>query len=269
MKIGKRATIEDVARLARVSTATVSRCLNNPESVKSDTKKRVLSAVKSLEYSPNFGAKVLAAKKTNLIGAIIPTMENAIFANGIQAFQETLSAAGYTLLVSSSSYQRDLEEEQIYALVSQGADALLLIGEGRDPDIYAYLKQRQIPYVIAWNYRKTTQHTFIGFDNVCAAEMAAEEVIRRRHKNICIIAGKTAENDRARDRKIGFIKSLENHKIAVSNSQIIEASYVFEEAGDAFEALINEHPATTAILCGNDVLAVGALLRAQKRGFDI
>ena len=269
MKIGKRATIEDVARLAGVSTATVSRCLNYQESVKSDTKKRVLSAVKSLEYSPNFGAKALAAKKTNLIGAIIPTMENAIFANGIQAFQETLSAAGYTLLVSSSSYQRDLEKEQIYALVSRGADALLLIGEDRDTDIYAYLKQRQIPYVIAWNYRKTTQHTFIGFDNVRAAEMAAEEVIKRRHKNICIIAGKTAENDRARDRKIGFIKSLESHKIAVSNSQIIEASYVFEEAGDAFEALINEHPATTAILCGNDVLAVGALLRAQKRGFDI
>ena len=269
MKIGKRATIEDVARLARVSTATVSRCLNYQESVKSDTKKRVLSAVKSLEYSPNFGAKALAAKKTNLIGAIIPTMENAIFANGIQAFQEALSAAGYTLLVSSSSYQRDLEKEQIYALVSRGADALLLIGEDRDTNIYAYLKQRQIPYVIAWNYRKTTQHTFIGFDNVRAAEMAAEEVIKRRHKNICIIAGKTAENDRARDRKIGFIKCLESHKIAVSNSQIIEASYVFEEAGDAFEALIKEHPATTAILCGNDVLAVGALLRAQKRGFDI
>ena len=269
MKIRKRATIEDVARLARVSTATVSRCLNNPESVKSDTKKRVLSAVKSLEYSPNFGAKALATRKTNLIGAIIPTMENAIFANGIQAFQETLSAAGYTLLVSSSSYQRDLEEEQIYALVSRGADALLLIGEDRNPDIYAYLKQRQIPYVIAWNYRGGTQHTFIGFDNVRAAQIAAEEVIKKHHKNICIIAGNTNENDRARDRKIGFIKSLENHKIAVSSSQIIEANYVFEEAGDAFETLINKHPATTAILCGNDVLAVGAILRARKRGFNI
>jgi len=269
MKNRKNITILDVARLARVSTATVSRCLNNSENVKNVTKQRVISAVESLGYYPNFGAKVLAAKKTNLIGAIIPTMENAIFAAGIQAFQEVLSVAGYTLLVSSSSYQRDLEEEQIYALVSRGADALLLIGEDRDPNIYEYLKQRQIPYVIAWNYRNGLQHTFIGFDNMRAAQMATEEVIKRHHKHICIIAGNTAENDRARDRRIGFIRSLEHHKIAISANQIIEASYVFEEAGDAFDTLICNNPETTAILCGNDVLAVGALLRAKKRGFNI
>lgn len=81
-------TLDDVARAAGVSTATVSRCLNSPERVVEQTRKRVMSAVEALGYTPNFGARVMAAKRTFTIGAIIPTMENAIFARGLQAFQE-------------------------------------------------------------------------------------------------------------------------------------------------------------------------------------
>ena len=105
-------TVEDVARHAGVSTATVSRCLNMPHRVTEQTRERVMDAVRELGYAPNFGARALAAKRTNTFGAIIPTMENAIFARGLQAFQEELHANGVTMLVASSSYEPDLEEEQ-------------------------------------------------------------------------------------------------------------------------------------------------------------
>ena len=87
-------TLNDVARKAGVSTATVSRCLNSPDRVIESTRTRVMEAVRELGYSPHFGARVLAAKRTNTIGAIIPTMEHAIFARGVQAFQEELRAHG-------------------------------------------------------------------------------------------------------------------------------------------------------------------------------
>ena len=83
-------TLIDVATEAGVSTATVSRCLNFPDQVAERTRSRVMSAVEALGYSPNFGARAMAAKRTMTIGAIIPTMENAIFARGLQAFQEEL-----------------------------------------------------------------------------------------------------------------------------------------------------------------------------------
>ena len=80
-------TLLDVAAAAGVSTATVSRCLNFPDQVADLTRERVMTAVTDLGYSPNFGARAMAARRTNTIGAIIPTMENAIFARGLQAFQ--------------------------------------------------------------------------------------------------------------------------------------------------------------------------------------
>ena len=102
-------TLDDVARRAGVSAATVSRCLNTPDRVRPETRQRVEAAVNELGYTPHFGGRMLASNRTNTIGAIIPTMENAIFAAGIQAVQDQLSAHGVTLLVATSHYDPDRE----------------------------------------------------------------------------------------------------------------------------------------------------------------
>src|SRR6056300_579526 len=141
-------TLADVADLAGVSSATVSRCLNAPDKVGQTTKVKVMSAINELGYSPNFGARALAAKRSNTFGAVIPTMDNAIFARGLQAFQEELHANGITLLVASSQYQAKIEEEQIQTLVTRGADAVLLIGFDRMPSIYEFLKKRDVPALV-------------------------------------------------------------------------------------------------------------------------
>ena len=143
-------TLEDVAKRAGVSTATVSRCLNSPDKVIEDTRKRVMQAVDDLGYAPNFSAQALAAKRTRTIGAIIPTMENAIFAEGIQAFQEVLQYAGYTLLIASTGYDPTVEADVVRSLVARGAEGLLLIGFDRDPGIEAFLATQNVPVVVAW-----------------------------------------------------------------------------------------------------------------------
>ncbi len=262
-------TLEDVARHADVSTATVSRCLNSPDRVIEKTRKRVLAAVRELGYSPNFGARALAAKRTNTIGAIIPTMENAIFARGIQAFQEELHRLGFTLLVSSSSYRPDLEDEQIRALVARGADALLLIGHHRDPEIYRFLQDRGVPVLVAWAYQKGAAVASIGFDNRRAMAELAEKVMDLGHRKLGIISAGQALNDRARDRVRGVMEVAAKRGLDPQAIALVETPYSIENGGHAFRQLMEQEEPPTVVICGNDVLAVGAMQMARQMGLRV
>ncbi|WP_282152687.1 LacI family DNA-binding transcriptional regulator [Ruegeria atlantica] len=262
-------TLDDVAKMAGVSTATVSRCLNSPDRVVEATRERVQSAVDALGYTPNFAARVMAAKRSFTIGAIIPTMENAIFARGLQAFQEELHQRGYTLLVSSSAYKPEIEEEQIRTLIARGADGLLLIGHDRDPEIYGFLDQRNIPALVAWSYLPDSKLPSVGFDNRAAMFDLASHVIGLGHTRIGVISARVDGNDRARLRVQGIREAVADRGLVANNLTVIETSYEIENGAKAFSDLMNAATPPTAILCGNDVLAVGALRQAQKMGLNV
>ena len=262
-------TLEDVARHASVSTATISRCLNSPERVAESTRIRVLKAVESLGYSPNFGAKALASKRTNTIGAIIPTMDNAIFARGLQAFQEQLALHGATLLVASSYYDQSKEEQQIRSMIARGADGLLLIGKLRSKKIYHFLEKRNIPFVIAWSVGTHVNRSFVGFDNLVPSYELAERAIALGHRRFAYISADQRNNDRARDRIKGVKRALDQNGIDAATMPITVAPYSIAEAGEAFRQLMKQHPQTTIVMCGNDVQAVGAIKMARSLNLRI
>ena len=262
-------TLEDVARAAGVSTATVSRCLNAPERVVAKTRERVLSVVQELGYAPNFGARALAARRTNTIGAIIPTMENAIFARGLQAFQEELAEHGLTLLVASSSYRPELEEQQIRTLLARGADALLLIGFERSQAVYDFLERRSVPFIIAWAHREGAGQIAIGFDNRKPMRELGDRVFGLGHRRLAIITAPRTVNDRARDRVSGILEAARTHGVQEREVRIIETEYSVENGAKAMGQLMAMTPRPTAVMCGNDVLAVGAIGMARTLGLAI
>jgi len=262
-------TLADVARRANVSTATVSRCLNSPDQVIERTRGRVLEAVKDLGYAPNFSARALAAKHTNTIGAVIPTMDNAIFARGIQAFQEELGRHGYTLLVASSAYEEALEEEQIRTLTARGADGLLLIGYHRDPKLHDFLKTRSVPALIAWAYEADSDLPAIGFSNRNAMADLARLVIEKGHRHIGMISADTIANDRARDRLAGVKLAAAEAGLDDDSIPVIETTYSIESGVAAFRQIMAWTPRPTAVFCGNDVLAIGALKAAKEMGLRV
>ena len=262
-------TLHDVARAAGVSTATVSRCLNFPDKVAGKTRQTVAEAIATLGYSPNFGAKVMAAKRTNTIGAIIPTMENAIFARGLQAFQEELRLHGYTMLVASTSYQPDLEAEQIRALVSRGADALLLIGHARAPAIYDFLEAQSVPSIVAWAHDPAAPRPSVGFDNKAAMHDMTRAVLDQGHTRLAVISAPTAQNDRAAERLAGIKDAMSDAGLEPSDLLVIETHYSIDSGADAFTKLMARDPRPTAVLCGNDVLAVGALRQAHAMKMSV
>lgn len=262
-------TLSDVAMRAGVSTATVSRCLNSPQQVVEKTRARVLQAVKELGYSPNFVARAMVAKRTNTIGAIIPTMENAIFARGLQAFQEELDARGFTLLVASSSYRPELEERQIRTLIARGADGLLLIGYDREPAVYDLLDTRGVPALVAWSHDRAASRPSIGFDNRAAMRDLARRTIALGHRQLAMISAEVAHNDRARGRLLGVRDAMREAGIDPGGLRLVETPYGIGNGAAAFARLFGEGPAPSAIMCGNDVLAVGALREARQRGLDV
>lgn len=262
-------TLRDVALHAGVSTATVSRCLNTPSAVREETRRRVQNAVESLGYTPHFAGQALASNRTNTIGAVIPTMENAIFARGLQAVEEELAKAGVTLLVASSGYDPDREHAQVRALLGRAVDGVLLIGHARPEPTYALLKRHGAPLVLAWSRERDGSPPCVGFDNVDAAYNIAAEIVRLGHREIAMIGGLTSWNDRASDRIAGVRRALDAAGLALRSDRLIEAAYTLEAGEQACRQLLAAPTRPTAVLCGNDVLAAGAFKAARSLGLRI
>ncbi len=262
-------TLEDVAQRAGVSTATVSRCLNEPAKVSEATRSKVMAAVEALKYTPNFGARAIAANRTGIIGAIIPTMENSIFARGIEAFQKSLVAVNATMIVASSAYDPDQEAKLIRTMVGRGADGLLLIGTDRDPDTYAYLNERNIPYVIAWACSPDPTQSYVGFDNHAASTKLVAHAIAQGHRSIAYISAKIATNDRARERVLGALRAIKDAGLNPEIMHLSQTDYSVDNGRSTATNILQTTPETTLIICGNDVLAVGAIQAAQSLGRKI
>ena len=229
----------------------------------------MLRAVDELGYTPHFGGRALVSNRSNTIGAVIPTMDNAIFARGLQAFQEVLADAGVTLLVASSGFDPAREFEQIRTLVSRGTEALMLIGLERPAACYAFLERRHIPHVLTWNYRAGQRACCVGFDNRLAARAIAHRVIEHGHRRIAMIAGITASNERASDRVAGVRAAMEDAGLAGRGMPIVEEVYSLGGGRRACATLLARRPRPTALICGNDVLAVGAICEARALGLRV
>ncbi|EBA12143.1 LacI family DNA-binding transcriptional regulator [Roseobacter sp. CCS2] len=258
-----------MAEAAKVSTATVSRCLNFPDKVAPETRQKVQDAIALLGYSPNFGARVMAARRTNTIGAIIPTMENAIFARGLEAFQEELRRHGFTMLVASTAYQPQIEEEQIRSLVARGADALLLIGYQRAPEIYRFLDAQRIPVLLTWAFDPQSPRPSVGFDNRAAMQGLAAKVIALGHRRLALISADTGPNDRAAARRDGILRAMAAAGLDGTQLRFEETTYGIDQGAAAFDRLMAMPDRPTAVFCGNDVLAVGALRSARALGLSV
>lgn len=261
-------TLEDVARLAGVSTATVSRALNTPQKLSQETRDNVGKAVEKLGYTPNFGGRVLAMNRTQSIGAVIPTLANSIFAEALQKFEEELGKNGYTLLVASSGYDPEREYQQILTLLRQGVEAVFLIGADRPEMTKSLLQTRRIPHVLGWTDKPGTGANAVGFDNFAAAQTIADHVLAAGHRNIAILSGINDGNDRASERARGFAAAITATKDAQLTHQV-ESPYGLDAGAATLSEIMQKAPETTAILCGNDVLAAGAILGAQERGVSV
>ena len=267
--VDRQITIEDIAEAANVGIATVSRTLNHPEIVRKQTRDKILNLVQELGYIRSGAARALASKQTYTIGAIIPTMNNAIFAASIAGFERELSKQNYTLLITVTNYDREQETVQLHKLLERGVDAVLLIGQDHTKRSYALLEKSKRCVVSIFGSRRSKKIPNIGFNNKMAAEKAVDHLVSLGHETIGMIAGITKDNDRARDRKNGVIKALQKHGLEYHASLFVESAYSHPNGRETFKQLYSQSLKPTAIICGNDVLAMGAMFEADAQGVKI
>jgi len=269
MNFHHRTTIHDVARKANVSVATVSRVLNSPSVVRDITRNRVLKAMKDTHYVYNALAGGLSARKTTILGVIIPTITNPVFATVTRGIQDYARQRGYSIILGNTDYSEENERDLIHLLQEKRADGVILNGPWRDTPLVSLMKKTRLPFVITWQTLQDKDVNFVAFDNLKSAYRIVEHLIGLGHRRIGMIAGKFSVSERARMRWEGYRNCLADHHIAFDPQLVLEKGYTFADGKEAMARVLQLPSPPTAVFCGNDILAIGAIVCAREKGMRV
>lgn len=261
--------LREVARVAGVSTATVSRAMNKPELVSLLLRERISGVVQSLGWVPHGAARALATRRSGAIGAVFPTLSHGDFARAAEALQSELTARGYTLLLACSQYDLEQEYQLVRKFVERGVDALALVGRTHKPELVELLARRHVPYVHTFYYDAENDAGCIGPDNRKAMWRLANHLIGQGHRQFGVIAQAIQNNDRAARRLQGIRDALAEAGLGIRPNHFVFGRWTIAEGRAALGKIIARRPWPTAIICGNAYLAVGAVLEAQSRGIRL
>jgi len=260
--------IVDVAARAGVSIATVSRAFTHPEMVRPATRQRIEEAARDLGYIRDRVAGSLHNRFSGTVGLIVPTIDNAIFAEMIEAFATRLRAHDRTMLIAAHGYDLSLETGIVRSLLERRIDGVVLIGFAHEQVPLTMLERRGVPAMSIWNYDAASSLPCIGADNRQAAHLVTEHLVRLGHRDIAFLFPEAQANDRARDRIEGAMRAMSAAGIAVPARRWIDCPYDMGRAKAlACDLLAGDAP--TAIVCGNDVIAHGVVFAATALGVRV
>jgi LacI family transcriptional regulator, gluconate utilization system Gnt-I transcriptional repressor len=272
-----RVTLRDVAEAAGVTSITVSRYLREPERVAEETARRVRAALAATGYVPNKQAGLLASGESRIVAALLPNLANSIFAETAQGLSDTLQAAGHELLIASTGYSLEREEEQLRALLGWFPAAVVVTGRRHSAGARTLLEAAQAsgtPVIEIWDRhppepagtaKPVLRYTQIGFNHDEVGRAMAEHLLRAGHRRLAYVDSGVAEDYRAHERGQAFARAVQE---AGARVDVIAAP-----PGDAFDAgrsvvdllLAPRRPEISAAAFANDHLASGALLEATRR----
>lgn len=267
--MNRRTKLADVARLAGVSASTVSRSLNSPDLLSRDTLKKIQDAILKLGYVPDSVGRALSSRRTQTIGLVVPTLDHAIFSRFTQTAQTALTESGYQLLIASHEYNPSLELSAARALIERGVDALILVGLARSPAVSELLQQSGVPVLATWHIDETGTVPSVGFDNRKASALVARHLLDLGHRQFGVISGFRHHNDRARARVEGIRSALQKAGLTLAESSIVEQPFTYAGGRIGLRALVALSPRPTAVICGNDLLALGALIECKALGLRV
>src|ERR1700731_5281155 len=192
-------TLSAVARLAGVSSITVSRVVRLPGLVAPETRDRVEAAMRELGYVPNQVAGALASRRPRSIGVLVPTIANSIFADTVQGLSDELEPLGYAVILAQSRYAAAREDHMLSALLSRRPEAIIMVGSPATDDGARLLRRAGIPIVETWDLPVTPIDAVAGFDNYAAGVAVARHLVAQGRRNLAFIGGDVPRTTRRRD----------------------------------------------------------------------
>jgi LacI family transcriptional regulator len=260
----------DVATAAGVSTATVSRAFNAPHKVAPAIRERVLAAAASLGWIPHAAGRALASNRTYIAGAVIPTLDDEIFAAQVGAMQVAFADEGVTLFLGCSNYDQAQALAHVRAMLARGVEALAIVGEAHRPELFEEIVARRVPYVVTYAYRPDSPHPCIGFSNSDAFHRLTRHLLELGHRVFGLIIQPVAGNDRVAARLAGVQAALGEEGLGLRPQHVREGRWSIRFGRESLRAILSAPPPRpTAVICGNDYLAIGALLEARAMGLEV
>lgn len=260
-------TMRDVARLAGVSTSTVSAVINDSVVVSPQRKARVMAAMSALDYQPDAIARSLKTGRSNAIGVVIPDITNAFYPEVIRGVELAAQTAGYSVLLCDSNEDRVVEERHLSALFARRVDGVILAccANSRANELTA---RRHIPVIFIDRLPLSPSVHSVCTDNVAAGRLAAEHLIGLGHKRIGMLAGHLALSPH-QDRLEGFRKAMQAAHLPILDEYLIAGHVQVEDGVAAGHRLLNLPQPPTAIMASNNKLLLGLLQAVEERNIAI
>ena len=258
-------SIQEVAQKASVSVAPVSRVFNLPDKVKPETRARVERAALQVSYLPNASARSLRTQRSRVLGVVLPTLLNPVFAECLEGIAQAATAGGYAIMPITTQYQLDREERAVNLLLAGSVDALILVVS--NPSTSSALKKlasSEVPYVLAYNQHPA--HPCVYVDSQLAVKELVVKLARLGHRRIAMVSGALAASDRSQQRYRGFVKGIKAAKL--TQLSLIEVPFI-EAATEQLRQALSTKLRPTALVCSNDLLAIRSLRAAHLSGLQV
>ncbi|ATY12297.1 LacI family transcriptional regulator [Amycolatopsis sp. AA4] len=258
-------TSHDVARLAGVSQPTVSRALRGDHRVSEATRTRVREAADALGYVPSEAGRSLATRATHCVGVVVTDLTNPFYPHLIGPLHDTLEQHGYRMMLFAERSEAALETER---LLDRSIDGVVLTTAVIGSGLPAELTRRGLPFVFLNRETGAGSADAAVVDNEAGGRLVAEELLRLGHTDLALIGG-PAETTTGRDRELGFRMGLSEAGIGLPRRRVRQGPFDYGTGYDGLLDLMSEGLRPTAVFCGNDVIAIGAMNAARRLGLDI
>jgi len=265
--VNKRTTLADVAREAGVSHQTVSRAVNDKGEIDPDTRARVLEIARRLDYHPNYFARSLVTRQTTTIGIIIPDITNPFFSEIVRGVEDCAREHSYNLFLCNTDEDPQREASSLDSLLEKRVDGVILCSSRlEESDLVSKLEEYPFAILINRDIQSTLDNVaVISFDDTLGAQLAMSHFIEQGHRQIAFLAGPRRSHS-GEKRREGYTSSLRKNGIRILPNYVLPCEPNIESGHQAAQTLLAAHPEVTAILCYNDLIAIGACLAGKSLG---
>lgn len=259
-------TIRDVARLAEVSVASVSRALNSVGSVTQETRRKVEEAARALGYVPHAGARSLSLASTHALGVVLPDVHGEFFSEVMRGMDREASARGYVLLLSNMHGARDRPEDVLRTMRGR-VDGLVVMAPHLGADVVEHSLPPRLPAVLLNAYGNVQSHSSFGINNWRGVKAIVDHLFATGFRRVVHIAGPD-DNIDAQQRRDAFCKTMLSLQ-PNETPTVLSGDYGEESGAEAVRKLLAEGTAFDAIFAANDMMAIGALEELRARAVDV
>ncbi|AZR74832.1 hypothetical protein BBF96_05275 [Anoxybacter fermentans] len=262
--------MDEVAKLAGVSKATVSRVLNKSDLVQPETREKVIWAMEKLNYKPNMIARYLRKQETELIGIILPDMSNPFYSKVLKGIEEVAYKFGYDVVLMNTNYSEEREKNSFKTLLERRAEGVLFMCHRLDNEKMKWLEEFTLPSVIiSRTIRNNHKIPFVNIDNVQGGYDATRYLISLGHRKIAMISGPFDDENSSLDRIAGYIKAISEANIPFNDHYLKEGDFTFVTAEKLVKELLTLPDPPTAIFAVSDETAIGAIRGALDLGYKV